>query len=175
MSRSSSQPSPWAIRGLYVFAFVLMVMPLVDLVSTVLPARPGDFSWRYGTLGLAAGYLHTPMIGLALALGLGFWMEHRWVLRLGGAVAMVGSVALCLVIVVFALDVLQMRGMREVEVQSAVLAGGVLQEIKYFTAALVLAPLGYGAWRTASAIGRASASRGSPGPGIVTRGSKAPS
>ncbi|MDZ7778821.1 MAG: hypothetical protein U5R14_02650 [Gemmatimonadota bacterium] len=162
------------MRGLYLFAIVLMVMPLADLVSTVLPARPGDFSWRYGTLGLAAGYLHTPMIGLALALGLGFWREHPWVLRFGGAVAMVGSVALGLVIVVFALDVLQMRGMREEEVQSAVLAGGVLQEIKYLTAALVLAPLGYGAWRTAGAIKRSSASRASGAPGIVTRSGKAP-
>lgn len=168
MTGSSLQPSPWAVRALYLFALVLVVMPMLDLVTTVLPARPGEFSWRYGAFGLMAGYLHTPMLGLVLGLVVAYWVEHRWVLKLGGVVAGLGALFLGLVMVVFALDVLQMRGMRAEEVQSAVLAGGLLQEIKYLSAALVLAPLGYGAWQTAGKP-RAS-SRPSDAPGIVARG-----
>jgi hypothetical protein len=162
--------SPWAVRGLYLFALVLIVMPALDLITTVLPARPGDFSWRYGALGLMAGYLHTPMLGLVLALAVAYWAEHRWVLKFGGALSGLAALGLGLVMVVFALDVLQMRGMRAEEVQSAVLAGGILQELKYLTAALVLAPLGYGAWQTA---GKARSARASEAPGIVTRGKAA--
>ena len=55
MSRPALDSSPWAFRALYLFAFVLIVMPALDLVTTVLPARPGDFSWRYGAFGLMAG------------------------------------------------------------------------------------------------------------------------
>lgn len=150
MSRSTPNPSPWAVGAVYLFGLVLVVSPLVDLATTVLPARPGDFTWRYGALGLAAGYLQTPLLGLVLLLAVAYWQERPWVLRVAGAAACVASLALGLVMVVFALDVLQMRGMRAEEVRSAVLAGGILQELKYFLAALVLAPLGIGSWTTAS-------------------------
>lgn len=55
MPRPALDSSPWAFRALYLFAFVLIVMPALDLITTVLPARPGDFSWRYGAFGLMAG------------------------------------------------------------------------------------------------------------------------
>lgn len=108
------------------------------------------------------------MLGLVLGLAVAYWEEHRWVLKLGGALAGLAALGLGLVMVVFALDVLQMRGMRAEEVQAAVLAGGVLQEIKYLTAALVLAPLGYGAWKTAGKS--RSGARSGETPGIVARG-----
>lgn len=42
MTRSSLHPSPWAVGGLHVFALMLMVMPALDLITTVLPARAGN-------------------------------------------------------------------------------------------------------------------------------------
>ena len=167
MSRNSIEISPWATRALYLFGAVLIVMPLLDLGSTVLPARPGDFSWRYGVLGLMAGYLHTPMIGLVLMLAVGWWEGRSWVLRLGGILSMAASVGLLAVMAVFALDVLQMRGMRPEEVQSVVLAGGAIQELKYLTAALVLAPLGYGSFRTAAHLHRRGQAPAEAAPGIM--------
>ena len=162
--------SPWIVRGLYLFALVLVLSPVLDLVSTVWPLRPTDLAWRYGFLGLGAGYLHTPILGLVLALLVGWWTGSPGVLRVLGVVMMGGSLVLMLVMGMFILDVLQMRGLREPNVQQAVLVGGVLQEVKYGTACLVLAALGFGSLRSASA--RAGA-RGSAGdrarrPGIVT-------
>lgn len=167
-TRSLPRYSPWATRALYLFAVVLITIPLLDFLSSVMPPRPGELSWRYGAFGLMAGYLHTPMLGLALALVLGWALGHRWVLTLGGWIALLGAVALLGVMGIFALDVLQMRGMRAEEVQTAILAGGVLQEVKYFTAALVLGFMGLGAIKTA---GRAKRDHAPPRekPPIVTR------
>jgi len=78
-------------------------------------------------------------------------------------------VVLGMLMVVFALDVLQMRGVRAEEVQPAVLAGGVLQELKYGTAALVLFVLGVGALKTAWGQ-RARAEKPRPAAGLVTAG-----
>lgn len=171
MTRSSPHVSPWVPRALYVFALVLIAMPLLDFVTSVMPARPGDFSWRYGAFGLMAGYLHTPMLGLVLGMGVAWALGQGWLLRIAGVFSMLAAVGLLGVMSVFALDVLQMRGMRAEDVQSAILAGGVLQEFKYFSAALVLALLGYGATKTAGSMKRSASSRVSrEAPGIVARG-----
>lgn len=164
--------SPWATRGLYLFALVLVTMPLLDFVTSVMPARAGDFNWRYGALGLLPGYLHTPMLGLVLALGVGYWEERRWILRVGGALAIASALGLLLLTGVFALDVAQMRSMRP-EAELAVLAGGALQSTKYLTAALVLTLLGHGSMSTGGRLGRAAPSRASTNPGIVSRGGAA--
>lgn len=141
--------SPWLVRGLYLFALVLVLSPLMDLASTVWPLRPADLAWRYGFLGLAAGYLHTPILGLVLALLLAWWTGGSGVLKVLGVAMMAGSLVLMLAMGMFMLDVLQMRGMREPELQQAVLVGGILQELKYGTACLVLAALGFGSVRSA--------------------------
>lgn len=170
MNRSSSHVSPWVPRALYLFALVLIAMPMLDFMTSVMPARPGDFSWRYGAMGLMAGYLHTPMLGLVLGMAVAWALGHGGLLRASGVLSMLAAVGLLGVMGVFALDVLQMRGMRAENVQSAILAGGILQEIKYFTAALVLALLGYGAAKTAASMKRAISTRGAEAPGIVARG-----
>jgi hypothetical protein len=60
------------------------------------------------------------------------------------------------------MDVLQMRALREPDVQRGVLIGGVIQEIKYLGACLVLGCLGAGSVSTSADLGE-SAHRGSPG------------
>src|SRR5688572_1491582 len=80
-------PSPWVVWGLYLFAAVLVASPLIDLFSTAWPPRIADLSWRYGFLGLAAGYLHTPMLGVVLAMAVAYWQEHTGTLRALGIVS----------------------------------------------------------------------------------------
>lgn len=143
--------SPWIVRGLYLFALVLVLSPLMDLTSTAWPMRPADLAWRYGFLGLAAGYLHTPLLGLVLALLVAWWTGGSAALRVLGVGMMAGALVLMLAMGMFMLDVLQMRGLREPELQQAVLVGGILQELKYGTACLVLAALGFGSVRSAAA------------------------
>ena len=59
-------------------------------------------------------------------------------LRFVGAVSFLAAAALLVATGMFALDVLQMRGMRVEEIQSSVLAGGLLQEAKYVVASVGL-------------------------------------
>jgi hypothetical protein len=116
--------------------------------------RPTDLPWRYGFLGLAAGYLHTPILGLTLAMMVAWWTDSPAVVRGVGTFMLAFSLVLLIAMGMFMLDVLQMRGLREPEVQQAVLVGGVLQELKYGTALLVLGALGFGSVRTAARLAR---------------------
>jgi len=134
--------------GAYVLALSLVLGPLVDLVTTVLPARLGDVSWRYGFLGLAAGYLHTPLLGLGLATGVAIWQEDRRLLRVLGILATIGAAVLVLVMASWALDVLQMRELREPEARRGVLIGGLIQGAKYLGACVALGLAGAGVSRT---------------------------
>lgn len=165
MTRSSV--SPWAVRALYLFALVLVVSPLIDLFSTAWPLRPGDLSWRYGFVGLGAGYLNTPILGVVLAAAIAVWQEHTALLRTLGVVSAVVAVVLLLVLGIWPLDFLQIRGLRPPEQRAGILTGGVIQEIKYVAACLVLALVALGARGTAKRSGGRKASPESPG--IVSR------
>ncbi|MGE0158097.1 MAG: hypothetical protein AB7T31_01725 [Gemmatimonadales bacterium] len=143
--------SSGATWGLYLFAAVLVTSPLIDLVSTAWPPRVTDLSWRYGFFGLAAGYLHTPMIGMVLAMAVAYLQEHVGALRALGVVCLVTAVLLLPVLALWPMDVLQMRDLRAPEVRRGVLIGGVIQEIKYVGACIVLALLGTGCLQLAAA------------------------
>jgi hypothetical protein len=143
---------------------VLIVSPLIDLLTTAWPPRPMDLSWRYGFVGLAAGYLHTPLIGLVLAIAVAHVEDHRRLLRALGMSSLLVAVILLPVLALWPMDFLTMRDLRAAEVQRGVVVGGVIQEIKYIGACLVLGLLGSGCLQLASAprMGRRS------GPGIVS-------
>lgn len=169
MNASPISLSAWAKAGLYAFAVVLVVSPVVDVGTTVFPFRPGDLSWRYGALGIVPGYIHTPLLGLAIAFCLAIWFRHARTLRWLSILTLLAAVAFVMAMGVFALDVVQMRGMRPPEEQGLVLAGGAIQEFKYGTATLVLALLGIGGWRTAARLLERDADEREAGPGIVSR------
>lgn len=155
-----------AVAALYLFALVLAVSPLIDLFSTVWPLRFGELSWRYGFFGLSAGYLHTPLLGLVLATAVAYWREHATSLRVIGFGSLVLAGLLIPVIALWPLDFQQMGAMREPELRPGVMAGGIIQELKYMGACAVLALLGLGAIATAKGLG---SRRTKPAAGIVTR------
>ena len=167
MTRSTV--SPWVTWGLYLFALVLVFSPIMDLTSTVWPFRPADMAWRYGFLGLLPGYVHTPILGVILGMAVAYWQGHPSVLYAAGVLSSLAALILFLGMAAFALDVLQMRELRAPEERTGVLIGGILQEVKYVTAAIVLALLGIGGASTAKEI-RASGRQARGAPGIVSRG-----
>ena len=163
----TSDVSPWFIWGVYLFGFALILTAAIDLFSTVWPMRPADMAWRYGFLGLAAGYLQTPTLGLALIAGAAIWREHVLPLRIVGAVSILTALVLLGVVGIFGLDVLSMRQLRPAEAQQGVLVGGVLQEVKYLVATAVFALLGLGCLKTARRVS-AHVARRPRKPGIVS-------
>jgi len=167
---SRTHLSSAAVWGLYLFAAVLISSPLIDLLATAWPPRATDLSWRYGFLGLAAGSLHTPLIGIAIAMVVANVEDHVGALRALGIGCLVAAVALLPVLALWPMDVLQMRDLRAPEVQRGVVIGGVIQEIKYVGACVVLGLLGVGCMQMAG--GTRAARVGSPGilsPAAATR------
>jgi hypothetical protein len=151
MSQRLSRVSGWGIAGAYLFLFLLFLWPIIDLVSNALPLQPGNVQWRYGFMGLMASYLQTPILALALAMVLALVLRHGLVLRLLSVLSFVGIPLLFLVMVIFALDVLQLRDLTPVERLSAFKVGAVLAELKHLSAIAVLALLGIGGWKTTAA------------------------
>jgi hypothetical protein len=135
------------VGGLYLLAALLVVIGVADVLSTVWPLRIGDVVWRYGAAGLLAGYLTGPLLGVALAMTLATWLQHRRVLIALSGMEIVVAVLLVAVMGLFALDVTQVRAMRPEVSQRAVLVGGLLQEIKYVLAILALLAMGLGGLR----------------------------
>ncbi len=157
--------SPWLIRGIYLFGFALMLTAVIDLFSTVWPLRPTEMTWRYGFIGLAAGYVQTPTLGLLLIAGAAMWTGNTTLLRLVGVASLVVALLLLVFMGVFVPDVLQIRQLRPPETRSTMLYGAIFQEIKYFVAACVLILLGQGALKTAR---QGAADRAQRTPGIVS-------
>ncbi len=159
--------SPWAVAGLYLFAASLVLMPLVDLFTTAFPPQLTDIAWRYGFMGLAAGYLQTPLLGVVLASAVAYTEGHAGALRVLGILSMAVAVILLPVLALWPMDVMQMRALREPDAQQGVAIGGAIQELKYVGAFLALALLGLGLMRTAGDVARTSRREA---PGIVSRG-----
>jgi len=155
------------VAGLYAFAAMLVVLPLTDLFSTAWPPRLTDLSWRYGFMGLAAGYLQTPLLGVLIASAVAYWLGHAGLLRTLSVLSIAVAVVLLAVIALWPMDVMQIRALREPEAQAGVAIGGAIQELKYLAAFLVLMLLGLGGLRTAGDLAKASKREA---PGIISRG-----
>jgi hypothetical protein len=156
--------SPWAVRGLYFFAFVLVFWPVADLVTNTWPPQFGSVQWRYGFMGLLAGYLHTPVLGIILALVLAYAMNHRRTLRSLSAISLVGAAGLFAVLLLFLLDVLQISGSVPAEQAASFRAGALIAELKHFTSLLALFMLGVGGWKSAGP--KPAPRRGEPLPNV---------
>ncbi|MBT8397190.1 MAG: hypothetical protein HKO65_03940 [Gemmatimonadetes bacterium] len=148
MSQSPSRTSALIIAGAYFFLFTLVLWPVVDLTSTVYPFRMGDPGWRYGSMGLMAAYLSTPVLAIFLAMVVSYLFGHKNTLRAISVFSVLGFVVLVVVLILFPLDVIQVRSATPEEQRSSFQVGAAIAELKHLTAAVVLALLGFGGWRT---------------------------
>lgn len=148
MSQPTEKIAPLLVSGVYFFALLLILWPLLDLVSTSWPPQPGTLQWRYGFMGLTSSYTHTPVLGLVLAMGTSIALGHTSMLRGLSVLCLAGALFLLVVAVVFPLDALQIQGASPPEARTAQRVGGVIAEGKHITAAGALLLLGIGGWST---------------------------
>jgi hypothetical protein len=89
---------------------MLMVVPFIE-VGTQLEwsVSPGTLNWRTGAVGLVSGATLTPTFGLVVAIVTASVFEHRWVQRLLIAIAGLGAFACLALLLMFALDSVQLR------------------------------------------------------------------
>ena len=144
------QMSGWAVAGLFLTAAVVGLFPVVDLVLQVWPVRLGEVTWRYGAVGIGAGYLPSPVFGVAVLVAVSYWREQAVTLRIAGYLALAAAVLILPLMLLFAVDLMQVQGMRPEGQQRAALISGGVQELKYLVASVTLGALGIGALRTST-------------------------
>ena len=145
----------------YLVAFSLACIPLFDVAMQVMPMRFSTLRWRFGAFGLASNALMLVVAGLLLATLAAFWFEHGVMQRIMGTITTVLAVLITGGLLLFALDVLQVR--REVT-PAAVLAftvASVTAAVKAILGIVTLASLAIGTFRASRAARHRVMSSGS--------------
>lgn len=155
ISTDSPAFSPLA-AGAYSIAFLLMLVPTVELIATWGIPQPEVLRWRFGAAGLLSSALVTPIFGVFLAVAVGCFTQRRWVALLFSSVAGVVSLFLGVVLLAFVLDSLQLRQ----EVQPEMLAGYTVSTVKallnLFIGMVVLAIISVSGFRASKLLKRTS-------------------
>lgn len=158
----------WA---LYTVCALFLLSPALDLLAAITPAHPGNIQWRFGLMISVAPTIMTGVISLAMFAVLGVLFGHRSVLQSVGVVTLVMATIYLAMIIVFALDLLQLRRAvpSDRQLQFWITSAKCLAQI--FTGAFALGLLGLGSFRvTRQKAGATSAVEGggrSRGPQIL--------
>jgi len=126
---------------------------MVDVATNVWPLQPGQLPWRYGAVGLASGFLLTPLMGLFIAAAVAVVVPHPRVLRLVGFICAAGAAAVILATLMFSLDAIQFRLQVPPEGQSSYRIGVARAWAKNVLVAVALIWLARGALRAQRALG----------------------
>ncbi len=96
-------------QALYPVAFLLVMIPLLDLGIRTFPPQPGSLQWRFVFAGQLLGSIGTMLLGTGLLAFFSALRGNRTALRIIGYVSFVVAALLIALLVLFALDALQMR------------------------------------------------------------------
>lgn len=155
----------------YVTAAILILFPIIDTGTALLPARTGELAWRFGALGLVSQALMTPLLGGLIALVTAAVFGHRRALRV---VQILGWIVVALsigAIAMFLLDAVQMRSTVRPELKGAVDKASAVAMVKYLVTAGVAATLALASQKSLKRTRKASAE--SEEPRLVFGGSPA--
>jgi hypothetical protein len=130
----------------YLLATLLVVLPLLDLLANIWPWSPGEVSWRYGSFTLLSGFLLTPLMGLALAVGVAVAAGDPRVARILGAVGLASAILLLAGAVIFALDVVSIGATVPPEASTTFTIGAGKALLKCTVMAAALAWIGAMGW-----------------------------
>lgn len=156
-----------ALAGpLYAVATALMVIPLVDFIMSVPRVEFSDVQWRFAAVGLLSGYTLTPMLGLALAIGVSSATQRDGLQRVLAVVCLTSALFLMIVCLGFALDVVQLRASVPAEGRETFANAWQRAMLKHGVSALVFAYLG---WRALRVIPAPSRHRGPKPVHVVTK------
>jgi small-conductance mechanosensitive channel len=108
----------------------MVVIPLLDFATSILPYLPGSARWRFASASLFSGFLLTPLLGIALALMVASILQHRGVLRLVTLTSLLSGVVLIALTGLLALDIIELRASAEAEVRQAIVMSGFRGVVK---------------------------------------------
>jgi hypothetical protein len=128
--------------ALYLISVLLVLLPIIDFLTSIVPYLPGSTKWRFASSSLFAGFLLTPLLGVALAMLVAGVMHHRFVLRWIGMLSFLMALVLLAICALLALDVVELRAMAESDVRMAIVLSGSRAILKYIIMAASLAFVG---------------------------------
>jgi chromate transport protein ChrA len=131
----------------YAVALLLIVFPLGDLFVNLWPIRLGDVDWRFGTVGLLAGFVLTPLLGVVALVVVAAALDHPAVLRAVSGLNLAVAVATLAMLVLFTLDWIQMRATAQPEIRPNMDVGTLKAMVKHVFSAATLGWLGLAGWR----------------------------
>lgn len=94
---------------LYFLAAGLILIPFLDFATSVLPIDLGNLRWRWSTVGLFSGFLFTPLFAIMLLCLTAALVQDRVTQRVISVFNLMMAVALLVLLVLFALDGVQLR------------------------------------------------------------------
>jgi hypothetical protein len=147
MSKPRLDPDEALTGPLYVVAGLLFLMPTIDFVMSIGAAQFASVQWRFATVGLLSGYTLTPVLGLALALGVAGMARHAAVQRVLVVVCLSMAVLLVVLSLSFVLDVLQLRATIPADGRPAFQSASIRALVKHVLAAFAFGYLGWRARR----------------------------
>jgi hypothetical protein len=155
-------------KSLYPVSLLLIMVPLTDLSLRAFPPQFGSLQWRFGIVGLLLGNFGTILLGTGLAGLIAAINGHRVVLRVIGYLALAAAVITLAVLVLFALDAVQMRQLANANYKRTVLFSAIGAMFAGLFGIVVLFSIGRGALvasRTTAATARRA--RPTPSPLVV--------
>jgi hypothetical protein len=168
MDLSSSAVRAAAWSG-YAIALLLCLAPLGDLAAGIGSLNPAQVPWRFGAAGLLSGALVLPMLGLGLFFACAVVLAHRRFLRALSVVAGVLFVAVAVMLVVFALDTLQVRIQVRQEAKRSFDLAALKAAVTFLLELLVLAVLAVNLHRAAGSLAGRSGTRRPDGTPLVVQ------
>jgi hypothetical protein len=137
-----------AVWAAYLIIGLMLFMPQLEAVFTLVPARFGETSWRFGAVGTVSGMLIQNAFVL-LAVGvIAFALGHRKVLRTLAVVALLAGLVTTLISGMFTLDALELRNAVRPEARRAFDFSTIMAVIKMVTIGPTVFLLGVAAWIT---------------------------
>jgi hypothetical protein len=115
---------------LYLVCALLIVVPLIDFTTSIVPYLPGSSRWRFASGSVFSGFLLTPLLGIALAMLIASLLHHRRVLKLLMLLSVAAGLLLLGLSALLALDVIELRAGAEGDVRQAIVLSGARGLIK---------------------------------------------
>lgn len=158
---SSAQTS--LVRSLRVPGYVILgiatVLPMLDLLVSVMPLRPSTVVWRFGAVGLYSSAIGTPLLILFFIYVLAHLSGDRKVRIAVGVIAALITVSLIAAAGAFVLDALQMRQRIQPAAQTRFMTASVQAMLKLALEGLAALVLAVSVFRSARAAKAAPAAR----------------
>jgi hypothetical protein len=133
-----------------VLLFFMGIVPLAEAFLSTLPGNIGNVAWRYGAVGVITEALALPLTALVFSAGLALAMDWRIPMRLLALLAALGSLISIVLLPLFVLDALQLRGAVRLELRRPFDMAAVLAAFRISVAAVLGWMVAWGGWRSAA-------------------------